>query len=160
MSRLEYYLNMAKAVSLRGDCTRRQVGAVIVWDDRIWATGYNGTPGRDEPSCPEGACPRGQKSYEEHPGYQEGNQDFSDCIAVHAEENAIRQFAMFYRLFTDYPDSTELPIGWAHWVSYGVPVVYVSEVPCEGCAKLLVKAGFTEVFWPGGSWSEGEHKTP
>ena len=62
-----YYLNIAKAVAARSTCLRRQYGAVIVADDEIIATGYNGAP-------------RGEASH--------GDQ-YGTCVAVHAEQNAI-----------------------------------------------------------------------
>ena len=64
-----YYLNIAKAVAARSTCLRRQYGAVIVADDEIIATGYNGAP-RGEANC----CHVGK---------------YGTCVAVHAEQNAI-----------------------------------------------------------------------
>lgn len=102
-----YGLAIAKAVSLRGDCTRRQVGAVIMDSaHRIVATGYNGmAPG--EPGCLTfGACPRGQLSLSEAPpgsGYNATN-----CTATHAEVNALTQLRPSvqrretYSLYTTY----------------------------------------------------------
>ncbi|MDR1431207.1 MAG: cell division protein DedD, partial [Propionibacteriaceae bacterium] len=86
----DYFLGIAQAVSARAKCLRRRVGAVVVLDKRIIATGYNGAaPGR--PDCLEGACPRGQLSYEQVPGYggydRPGTASF--CIAIHAEVNAL-----------------------------------------------------------------------
>ena len=85
-----YGLIIAKAVSLRGDCSRRQVGAVLMDEDHlIVATGYNGMePGK--PGClTDKACPRGRLSLEEAPpgsGYNATN-----CTATHAEVNALKQ---------------------------------------------------------------------
>lgn len=67
----EYFLGIAKAVAVRADCTRRQVGAVIVRDNRIVATGYNGGPSGG-PSCLSGQCPRGQLDRDQMPGYAHG----------------------------------------------------------------------------------------
>lgn len=76
-----YYLGIAYAVSLRGDCIRRQVGAVLVKDNRIKATGYNGSP-PGGPSCLAGECPRVSRNPVAGSGYE-------DCVAIHAEANAL-----------------------------------------------------------------------
>ena len=102
-----YGLAIARAVSLRGDCTRRQVGVVIMNSaHRIVATGYNGmAPG--QPGClTSGSCPRGQLSLAEAPpgsGYNATN-----CTATHAEVNALTQLKTLvlrgetYSLYTTY----------------------------------------------------------
>ena len=81
-SKTAYYLNLARAVSLRSTCLRRQYGAVIVKDDRIISTGYNGSA-RNEPNCCDsGVC------WREANGIPHGER-YELCMAVHAEENAI-----------------------------------------------------------------------
>lgn len=155
MGRKEYYLNMAHSAALRGDCRRRQVGAIVVWEDRIWATGYNGTLTRSQPGCLDGACPRGEKTYEERPAYS----NYDDCIAAHAEQNAISQFSAFWILQTNWPREMSLPAVWA--TTLGSPVdLYVSEIPCDDCAVFIMKTGITEVYWPGGQfegrWPNGK----
>lgn len=70
----DYFLGIALAVSQRGDCSRRQVGAVIVRDHRIIATGYNGAPA-GMVGCIAGGCP--------------GLDGLVSCNAIHAEANAI-----------------------------------------------------------------------
>lgn len=77
-----YYLNIARAVSKRSTCVRRQYGAIIVKDDRIVATGYNGSA-RNEPNC----CDTGICWREEH--HIPHGERYELCKAVHAEENAI-----------------------------------------------------------------------
>lgn len=78
----EYYLGIAKAVAARSTCLRRQYGAVIVKDDVIVSTGYNGAC-RGEPNCSDvGECWR-QASGVPH------GQQYEKCKAVHAECNAI-----------------------------------------------------------------------
>jgi dCMP deaminase len=131
----EYFLDIAKAVSARADCTRRQVGCVIVDEDhRILATGYNGSyPGG--PSCLMGACPRGRKTYQEQPGLV-GSYD--DCVATHAEANAL----LFAR------------------ASCKGATVYLTDPPCKGCQKLLRSAGVNMVIWRDENgevrWLEGD----
>jgi dCMP deaminase len=120
----DYFLGIAEAVAARGECLRSRVGAILVRDRRILATGYNGTaPG--EPSCLDGLCPRGRvPKGPEHLPYDspEGH-----CIAIHAERNA-----------------------WADAVRRGVDVegatMYVTKEPCEGCAALLDKSGVAAVW--------------
>ena len=80
----QYYLEIAKTVALRSTCLRRQYGAVIVKDDCIVATGYNGAA-RGEPNC----CDVGE-CWREANGIPHG-QRYEECVAVHAEDNAISQ---------------------------------------------------------------------
>lgn len=82
ISKTEYYLEIAKAVSLRSTCIRRQYGAVVVKDDRIISTGYNGSARGEVNCCDVGTCWR-----EEH-GVPHGEQ-YEKCVAIHAEDNAI-----------------------------------------------------------------------
>lgn len=84
-SKHHYYLNIAKAVAGRSTCLRRHYGAVIVKDDEIIATGYNGSP-RWTRNCSEifEKCPRKVNTEIPHSGG-----DYIDCRSVHAEQNAI-----------------------------------------------------------------------
>ena len=82
ISKHEYYLSIASAVSLRSTCLRRHYGAVIVKDDRIISTGYNGSPRRELNCCDVGTCNRDVNKCEKGSGYLL-------CPAVHAEMNAI-----------------------------------------------------------------------
>lgn len=109
---------MAIAISSRGDCTRRQVGALILDPrHRVVSWGYNGTaPG--QPGCLEGACPRGQRSYAEVPGH-DPSYDIPGptyCIAVHAEMNALIS-----------ADPTKLPDA----------TMYCTIRPCDPCMKII-----------------------
>jgi dCMP deaminase len=74
-----FYLDVALAISRHAKCLRGNFGAIIVKDDIIVSTGYNG-PARGVPHCK--TCPRSERGDESGIGY-------SDCIAVHAEMNAI-----------------------------------------------------------------------
>lgn len=123
-----YFLGIATAVSARADCRRALCGAVIVKDNRIVATGYNGAaPGG--PSCLDGECPRGLKSYEELAGAHHGaggNNDYSDCIASHAEQNAI---------------------SYARWEDLQGATIYITGAPCDSCSKLISAARITRTVY-------------
>ena len=115
----EYFLGIARSVSVRADCRRSRHGAVIVKDNRVIATGYNGSePGG--PSCLDGQCPRGLESYDELPP---NSADYSDCIAIHAESNAIAHATR------DTQGGT----------------IYITGKPCDMCSKLIRAAGLTVV---------------
>ena len=77
----EYYLGIAKAVSKRSTCLRRRYGCVIVKNDEIIATGYNGSPRGETNCCESGKC------YREGMSHNHG--DYSECCSVHAEQNAM-----------------------------------------------------------------------
>ena len=81
-SKRDYYLNIAKAVSLRSTCLRAHAGAVLVKNDKIISTGYSGAA-RGEPNCCDiGICERQRLNIP--PG-----QNYELCKSVHAEANAI-----------------------------------------------------------------------
>ena len=77
ISKPEYYLNIAKAVALRSTCIRRKYGAVIVKDDRIIATGYNGSARGERNCCDTGECWREMNNIPHGERYEE-------CVAGHA----------------------------------------------------------------------------
>lgn len=81
-TKTEHYLAIAEAVAKRSTCLRRQYGAVIVKDDAIVSTGYNGSPRGDENCCDIGTCWR-----EVH--HVPHGEQYEKCQAVHAEMNAI-----------------------------------------------------------------------
>lgn len=82
ISKDSYYLNIAKAVSLRSTCLRRKFGAVIVKNDMIISTGYNGAPRGTENCCDTGDCLRKKLNVPSGERYEL-------CRSVHAEQNAI-----------------------------------------------------------------------
>ena len=82
ISKVEYYLNIAEAVSARSTCLRRQYGAVIVKNDEIIATGYNGAPRGTSNCCELGGC------WRDLHGVPHGER-YEACRSVHAEQNAI-----------------------------------------------------------------------
>jgi dCMP deaminase len=125
----EYYLGIAQAVAARSNCVRRSVGALIVVEKAIIATGYNGTP-LGVRNCSEGACPR--CSSDAPPG-----QGYDSCICVHAEQNAIVLAAR-------------------HGNATSEGVLYTTLRPCFGCAKEAIQAGIREVVYAGGEAYAGD----
>lgn len=124
-----YFLGITEAVAQRADCTRRQVGAVIVDSDhRIVSTGYNGAPAGMPGCLSDGACPRGQQSFRDVPPGGSYDTGPGSCVAVHAEANAL--------LYGD-------------WARYKGGVIYITDGPCDGCKRLIAGAGITRVVYPG-----------
>jgi len=114
---------MAYLVSTRSTCTRRKVGAVIVKDKRILATGYNGPP-KGLAHCDVTGCIREElnvPSGERH----------ELCRGLHAEQNAIIQAAV-------------------HGVSIRGATIYVTNHPCVVCAKMLINAEIKEIVYAEG----------
>lgn len=89
ISKDDYYLQIAAAVSARSTCLRKHYGAVIVKDDRIVATGYNGSPRGEANCCDVGTCYcRTHELPIDATAAQHGSQ-YGSCVAVHAEQNAL-----------------------------------------------------------------------
>jgi dCMP deaminase len=116
----QYFMLLAVATRERAACLRRHVGAVLVAEQRIIATGYNGTP-TGFVNCDEGGCHRcaAPAAYGEGRGYDV-------CICVHAEENALLQAAR---------------LGYSVMGSQ----CYTTLRPCFACLKHLYQAGVREV---------------
>ena len=124
----QYFLEIAKAVSLRADCTRAQHGAVIVDEHhRIVSTGYNGAPAKRAGCASDGACPRSKLSYDQLPSGSSYDTGPGACIAIHAEANAII-----------YGDATRYRHG----------IIYITGEPCGGCRKLIAGAGLATMVYP------------
>ena len=127
-SKDEYYMDIAKAVSMRSTCLRRRYGAVIVKDDEIISTGYNGAP-RGEQNCSDtGVCYRMQNDIPHGERYEA-------CKSVHAEMNAIIS-----------AKRSEM-IG-ATLYLYGYDIVEgkeIAAVPCDICTRLIKNAGIARV---------------
>ena len=128
-SKDEYYLEIAKAVCLRSPCIRRQFGAIIVKDDVVVSTGYNGLA-RGVVNCMEVGCLKNELDLPHYSGY-----DY--CPGVHAEENCVYNAARhgaivlggtLYLYGQNFGDS--LPI---------------EGKPCDRCKRALINAGIKEV---------------
>jgi dCMP deaminase len=116
----EYFMNIADVAAMRSNCSRRHVAAVIVKDNRIISTGYNGTP-RGIKNCFEGGCPRCASS-------TDTGTKLDECICSHGEENAIVQAAY-------------------HGISVKDGTMYTTYSPCLLCAKMIINSGILEVVY-------------
>jgi len=124
----EYFLLMAKLAATRSTCLAFPVGAVIVKDRQVVATGYNGSPSGSVHCTSQGYC---------YP-------DLENCAAsstlpsraVHAEANAIAQAAR-------------------HGIATDGATIYVTLEPCLSCLKLVISAGIKTVFYETG-FNSGE----
>ena len=118
-----YFMDMARLASRRSSCLRRAVGAVLVKDRRLLATGYNGVPS-GVTHCEVTGCLRDRlkvPSGERH----------ELCRGLHAEQNAIIQAAF-------------------HGVSIRDAVLYCTNLPCIICAKMLINAGVRRIVYVDG----------
>jgi len=118
----EYFLEVAHLVSKRATCLRRRVGAVLVKDKKILATGYNGAPSGLK-HCLDTGCLR--KKYKVPSGERH-----ELCRGLHAEQNVILQAAL-------YGTSTK------------GSMLYITNQPCIICAKMLINAGIEEIIITG-----------
>jgi dCMP deaminase len=116
----QYFMLLAVATRERAACLGRHVGAILVADQRIIATGYNGTP-TGFPNCDEGGCHRCA-----HPGDYAPGRGYDVCICVHAEQNAVLQAAR---------------LGYTVQSAH----CYSTLRPCFGCLKELYQAGVAGV---------------
>lgn len=121
----EYYLKIALTVSKRSTCLRRQYGAIIVKNDEIISTGYNGAPRGKKNCCDIGTCPR--KDLEHGTNYE-------ICKSVHAEMNAIISAAR-----KDMIGSTLYLAG-----TENGKVIHAE--PCSICKRLIKNAGIEKVI--------------
>jgi dCMP deaminase len=117
-----YFMEITHVVASRSTCLRRQVGAVIIKDRRILSTGYNGAP-KGLAHCQEVGCIREKNNIP-------SGERHELCRALHAEQNAILQAALY-------------------GVSIADATIYCTTHPCVMCAKMLINAGMKEVVISG-----------
>lgn len=115
-----YFMEIAKLVATRSTCLRRSVGAVIVKDKRILATGYNGVP-KSLPHCLDIGCLRDQQNVP-------SGQRHELCRGLHAEQNAIIQAA-------------------TSGVSIEGAELYCTHHPCSLCVKMILNASICSVYY-------------
>ncbi|MCL2525983.1 MAG: cytidine/deoxycytidylate deaminase family protein [Coriobacteriia bacterium] len=117
-----YFMSIAEQVGSRSTCTRRKIGALIVRDKRILATGYNNVPSGIE-HCTTKGCLRdelGIPSGERH----------ELCRGIHAEQNAVVQAAKY-------------------GIAIDGSSMYTTTQPCILCGKIMINAGIKEIVFVG-----------
>ena len=137
-SKDEYYLNIAFSVLKRSTCLKRHYGCVIVKNDIIIATGYNGSPRGEENCCDVGLCKRADAK--RYTGYE-------SCVSVHAEQNALiaadveKLIGATVYLACEEANVTQL-------TAYEKEIIWredVRPVPCPLCRRMLKNAGIARV---------------
>ncbi|MCP4682728.1 MAG: cytidine deaminase [Desulfobacterales bacterium] len=119
----EYFMTITKVVAMRSTCLRRHVGAVLVKEKRILATGYNGAPAGlrhcEELGClrKDGSIPSGERH--------------ELCRGLHGEQNAIIQAAY-------------------HGISIVGSTLFCTNKPCVICSKMIINAGIKKIFYEAG----------
>lgn len=114
-----YFMKMAFLISERSTCLRRKVGALIVLNNQIISTGYNGAP-KMVPHCSETGCLRAQMNVP-------SGQNHELCRGVHAEQNAIIQAAV-------------------NGTAIKGSDLYCTNQPCSICAKMLINAEIRTIY--------------
>jgi len=125
--KITYYFNIARTVAQRSPCSRRQLGAILVKNDSIISTGYNGSI-RGGLNC--GIEVKCLKDIQNIPSYQ--GHDL--CSAIHAEENAIINCAR----------SGISTIGSTLFLA---PLEGKSQRPCARCRKMIIQAGIKDCYY-------------
>ena len=139
ISKDEYYLEIAKAVTKRSTCLKRRYGCVIVKNDEIVSTGYNGSV-RGEKNCCDvyKECPRANVAH--------NSGDYSDCQSVHAEQNAMLSA------------SRKDMIGATMYLYCEEKMIRTSDMffeitncsPCPICLRMVKNAGIERIITKGG----------
>lgn len=126
-SKDSYYIKIAEAVLERSTCIRRKYGAVIVKEDEIVSTGYNGSPRGEVNCCDSGVCKREEMNIPKGERYEL-------CVAIHAEDNAITSAGR-----------SKANGGTLYIVGKNIDGSYASPCPCLMCRRKIVNAGIKRV---------------
>lgn len=116
----KYFMDITDLVSTRSTCIRRRVGAVVVKDKQILATGYNGAPS-NVPHCLDIGCLRDKMNIA-------SGERQELCRGIHAEQNCIVQAAK-------------------NGISLKGGVIYITNQPCITCSKLLINVGIEKIIY-------------
>lgn len=143
ISKIDTYLNCAEVFAYRSTCIKRKYGAVIVKDDAVISTGYNGAPRGFDNCCDLGKCPRMERNMHQGEGY-------GICRAVHAEANALLNCSRQQTIGADLyltgvnPDNHSI-----HRAR-----------PCPLCARLIIQAGIRKVYLRAGEGPDNYVEIP
>ena len=120
------FIAMANTVARKSNCIRRAVGAVIVRNGEVIASGWNGVPERHR-DCGEAGCPRCIGGGDTGSGYE-------TCICIHAEQSAIADAAR-------------------QGISTNDCIMYVNLRPCLQCLVIAKASGVRKIFYAGKEWN-------
>ena len=129
VSKADTYLNCAEVFAYRSTCLKRKYGAVIVKNDAVVSTGYNGSPRGTENCCDRGECPRMALGLHQGEGY-------AMCKAVHAEANALLNCSRDQTVGADLYLTGVNPVDGS---------VHIAK-PCPLCARMIIQAGIKNVY--------------
>lgn len=129
ISKIDTYLNCAEVFAYRSTCIKRKYGAVIVKDDVVISTGYNGAPRGFENCCDLGECLRIEMGM--HQGY-----GYGICRAVHAEANALLNCSRQQTIGADF---------YLTGVNPEDNSIHKAK-PCPLCARTIIQAGIRNVI--------------
>ena len=128
--KINYYLDISQTVAERGTCLRRNFGAILVKNDEIIATGYNGAP-RGRKNCSDiGECMREKLNVPK-------GQRYELCRSVHAEANCIISASRHDMIGSElYLDCLDAKTG----------ELYGDVEPCSMCKRQIINAGIEKVY--------------
>lgn len=138
ISKINMYLNCAENFAYRSTCLKRKYGAVIVKDDAVISTGYNGSPRGYENCCDIGECPRIRLGLHQGEGY-------GMCRAIHAEANALLNCSREQTMGADL---------YLACVNPDDHSVHKAK-PCPLCARQIIQAGIVNVILRTGDCEDG-----
>lgn len=146
ISKIEYYMNIAREISRRATCFRARHGAIIVKDDQIISTGYNGAPRKTRDCFERGNCLRTDLNIP-------SGQRYEMCRSVHAEQNAIINSAragvsllggILYLYSEKIVNTNDLQT--------------IDAYPCFICKKMIINSGLDEVIVSRANGEVKKHK--
>ena len=117
----QYFIQILKCTALRSSCLSSKKGAIIVKDNRLVGAGYSGAPTNVKSCIETGVCRKRQLGYSHGTGHEQ-------CIAVHAEANAILNCAL-------------------NGISTKDCIMYCTHKPCVNCLKMIIQSGIKKVFY-------------